>query len=267
MVHEEGEFLETVSEQSTEIYNPCIAERLLEEPIRVEATRKRKAEAGSEQEKLDSKPPGPCSSSFLHHQRVDKQLLEQPLNPTKVQNVHAIPSTVSMLQAALPQDRAGTRWTGRKAVRETKPNLPQIRIRAGQIGRNTVGKQRRTYQFSLSTDKDAPKVIQADDHHVRILVDEHDVWMRKQDCMVNANHIVQLRNKDERLKAFRYLLKDVHIGIFPASDRSRIKNSWIHAKDAQTFCKSLGLRAELLQPLIDFRDPIEADDPTPGWVD
>lgn len=84
--------------------------------------------------------------------------------------------------------------------------------------------------------------------------------------MVNANHIIRLRDKGARLRTLRYLLKHIRVKVYPASDRSRIKNSWIHINDAQTFCRSLGLEAELLQPLLCYANPLQAENLTPGVV-
>lgn len=160
LTDEKGTCLEPVSEQPTEIYNPCVAEpRVLEEPIRVKATCKRKAIAGPEHEHVDSTPPGPCSSRSLQVHRDREPCLRQPLNAlTNARDVGAVPFTLVGPDLSLPQERAGIGGTGRRIVKGSGPDLPQIWIRAGQTGQKNVAKRRRVHHFFLSSNRDIPEV-------------------------------------------------------------------------------------------------------------
>ena len=82
--------------------------------------------------------------------------------------------------------------------------------------------------------------------------------MRKEDCLLNANQILTLINKNLRdIEHLLQLMKQsIKIEVLPSIANIASSYSWVSFEHGQIFCKHFGLKQKL-QPLIDYKLEIQ----------
>ena len=234
---------ETISEQSTELWNPPIQDVMADPTVQgALGKRVRSSESmtlGVQSSKRSVKAP-----------QVDKNL-ERNVRGGLADRMYVQDREDDMTKRLGHASR-----TPRYGCIENLPpklpgkSIPQVQITAGQIGQKMIRKRGPPRPSNEKTPNRMAEVTNFDSEHVQMKVEDHIVLLRKKDCFLNTTQIIELANKDknERNNLLDEMKKYTIIEIRMIS---AIRGPWVDFRHGRNLCKHLGLEQQM-QPLFDY---------------
>lgn len=268
-------FLGTISEQSTEIWNPPMQmEAEMPDPTVPRLLRKRLRSSDSINSNMQSSIGG------AKKLQVDKSLeenvrglLAEGTDEHDRQHRVTTSSGCATRTPHIGYDRNTT-------LKSSGKGLQGVRITVGQPGQKSVKKRARSpfKQFlpanddipkaTFSTpvglasyaDRSVAKITDFDARHIQMEVNNQVVLMRKEDGFLNATQIMILAQKDdtERKYIVRIIKRHAKVEVLQVKAGSRVSHSWISLQDGEILCKYLNLRHELAS-LLEYGRMLQGD--------
>ena len=104
------------------------------------------------------------------------------------------------------------------------------------------------------------EVTRFDSKHIQMIVEDQTIFLRKEDCFLNATQIIKLAKKDmnERHIILEDMKKHTKVDVKRINVKAAVRGSWVNLQHGRTLCRHLGLERQL-QPLLEYAQRLQGD--------